>query len=421
VRNNLTRRLVLGTGAGILFGSYGACAAPRRIRTVIGTGVQGHVPDGASVRTATLNQPYGVYVDQANTLYWADFGSDRVLMLRRGSATVSVVAGNGIKGHSGDNGPAKSAQLSAPHEVRFDRRGNMLVAERDANVIRRIDRRSGSISTLVGTGTPGFSGDGGPSEKAQLKQPHSIALDRNDNLYICDIQNNRVRCRDAATGLLTTFAGNGEVADTPDEAPLTASLHGPRSIDIGPDGTMYLILREGNKVFSIDPAGKTLKRIAGTARKAMPVTRVRRAMRYGMDPKALPIRPTAISTFRTPKTTSSAESRCRTAMLTRSRGQDSAVTGRMAIRWAVLWHAPTASMSIVAFSTSEIQRTIASVRWKSDQRRVPANKRTTPNGCCDLESRFCRAKRLVTSDRPQSPRARLYAAHPLPGALLPGA
>jgi DNA-binding beta-propeller fold protein YncE len=267
VRNNLTRRLVLGTGAGILFGSYGACAAPRRIRTVIGTGVQGHVPDGASVRTATLNQPYGVYVDQANTLYWADFGSDRVLMLRRGSATVSVVAGNGIKGHSGDNGPAKSAQLSAPHEVRFDRRGNMLVAERDANVIRRIDRRSGSISTLVGTGTPGFSGDGGPSEKAQLKQPHSIALDRNDNLYICDIQNNRVRCRDAATGLLTTFAGNGEVADTPDEAPLTASLHGPRSIDIGPDGTMYLILREGNKVFSIDPAGKTLKRIAGTGAK----------------------------------------------------------------------------------------------------------------------------------------------------------
>ena len=255
---------MLGAGAGILFGSCGARAASKRIRTVIGTGMQGNLADGASAGTATLNQPYGVFVDRANTLYWADFGSDRVLMLARGSATVSVVAGNGTKGHSGDGGSAKSAQLSAPHEVRFDRSGNMLVAERDANVIRVVDRRSGSIATLVGTGTPGFSGDGGPSEKAQLKQPHSIALDKRDNLYICDIQNNRVRCRDSATGLLTTFAGNGEVTDTPDEARLATSLHGPRSIDIGPDGTMYLILREGNKVFSIDPVRKTLQRIAGT-------------------------------------------------------------------------------------------------------------------------------------------------------------
>jgi len=216
---------------------------------------------------ATLNQPYGVYVDRENTLYWADFGSDRVLLFRRGSDAVSVVAGNGVKGHSGDGGPAKLAQLSAPHEVRFDRKGNMLVAERDANVIRMIDRRTGSVSTLVGTGAPGFGGDDGPSEKAQLKQPHSIALDRRDNLYICDIQNNRVRRRDAATGLLTTFAGNGETTDTPDEAPLGTSLHGPRSIDIGPDGTMYLILREGNKVFRIDPATKSLRRIAGTGAK----------------------------------------------------------------------------------------------------------------------------------------------------------
>ena len=258
---------MLGAGAGIVLGSHGAAATPRRIRTIIGTGVQGHLSDGTSARTATLDQPYGVYVDQENSLYWADFGSDRVLMLGHGSGLVSVVAGNGIKGHSGDGGPAKLAQLSAPHEVRFDRRGNMLVAERDANVVRMVGGHSGLISTLVGTGAPGFGGDGGPSQKAQLKQPHSIALDKRDNLYICDIQNNRVRCRDAATGVLTTFAGNGEVTDTPDEAPLATALHGPRSIDIGPDGTMYLILREGNKVFSIDPAAKTLKRIAGTGAK----------------------------------------------------------------------------------------------------------------------------------------------------------
>jgi DNA-binding beta-propeller fold protein YncE len=143
----------------------------------------------------------------------------------------------------------------------------MFIAERDSHVIRFVDGKSGVISTLVGNGAPGFGGDEGASTQAQLKQPHSIVLDRADNLYICDIGNNRIRRRDAASGILTTFAGNGETGDTPDEAPLTAPLRGPRSIDIGPDGTMYLILREGNKVYSIDPTRKLLKRIAGTGAK----------------------------------------------------------------------------------------------------------------------------------------------------------
>ena len=262
-----TRRAILGASSGLVIGLRGARAAARRIVTVIGTGAQGTVTDGALAKTAALNQPYGVIVDRSGAIYWADFGSDRVLKLNRKTQRVSVAAGSGQKGHAGDGGPAKQALLSAPHEVRFDRKGNMLVAERDAHVIRRIDGRTGLISTLVGTGAPGFGGDGGPSDKAQLKQPHSIALDKHDNLYICDIQNNRVRYRDAVTGHLTTFAGNGEVNDTPDEAALTTALHGPRSIDMGPDGTLYLILREGNKVFSIDPAQKILKRIAGTGEK----------------------------------------------------------------------------------------------------------------------------------------------------------
>jgi len=261
----LTRRMVLGAGAACL--ALPAQAASKRIVTVVGTGSQGFAADGESVKTAKLDQPYGVLIGPDGALYWADFGSNRVMRFDRRSGKVFAVAGNGTKGHAGDGASAQSAVLSAPHEVRFDSKANMLIAERDAHVVRFVDRRSGQISTLVGTGLPGFGGDTGPSGKAQLRQPHSIVLDRNDNLYICDIQNNRIRKRDAATGILTTFAGNGETGDTPDEAPLTAPLHGPRSIDIGPDGTMYLILREGNKVFSIDPQRKTLKRIAGTGAK----------------------------------------------------------------------------------------------------------------------------------------------------------
>jgi sugar lactone lactonase YvrE len=258
-----SRRTVLAAGAALL--ALPAKAAERRIVTVVGTGVQGFAAHGESAQTAKLDQPYGVLVGPDGALYWADFGSNRVLRFQSGK--VFSVAGTGEKGHAGDGGPPLKALLSAPHEVRFDSKANMLVAERDAHVVRLVERKSSNISTLVGTGMPGFSGDSGPSNAAQLKQPHSIALDGQDNLYICDIQNNRVRRRDAASGILTTFAGNGETGDTPDEAPLTAPLHGPRSIDMAPDGTIYLILREGNKVYSIDPARKHLKHIAGTGAK----------------------------------------------------------------------------------------------------------------------------------------------------------
>jgi DNA-binding beta-propeller fold protein YncE len=261
--NHLTRRFVLGASGALIALPSGAQAV-RRMVTVVGTGVQGFAGHGEDVKTAKIDQPYGVLIGPDGALTWADFGSNRVLKFDSRAGKVFAVAGNGVKGHAGDGGAALAAELNAPHEVRFDSKANLYVAERDAHVVRFVARKSGVISTLVGTGEPGFSGDLGPSNQAQLKQPHSIVLDRNDNLFICDIQNNRVRRRDAASGILTTFAGNGETGDTPDEAPLTAPLHGPRSIDIGPDGTMYLILREGNKVFSIDPVKKLLKRVAGT-------------------------------------------------------------------------------------------------------------------------------------------------------------
>jgi DNA-binding beta-propeller fold protein YncE len=112
---------------------------------------------------------------------------------------------------------------------------------------------------------PGFSGDGGPANKAQLNQPHSIALDRADNVYICDIMNNRVRRIESKTGLISTFAGTGARTPTPEEGALAdTSVTGPRSIDIAPDVTMYLVLREGNKLFVIDPVQGRLKHLAGT-------------------------------------------------------------------------------------------------------------------------------------------------------------
>jgi DNA-binding beta-propeller fold protein YncE len=236
-----------------------------RITTIAGTGVAGMAADGELADRAAINNPFGLVIGPDGALYWADFGSNRVLRLDLKTRKISVIAGNGMKGYAGDGGPATAAQLSAPHEVRFDSKGNIYVAERDSHVVRYIDMKSGMISTAAGTGMRGYSGDGGPANQAELAQPHSIALDKADNVYICDIQNHRVRRIDAKTRIISTFAGTGQQDPTPADAPLAGTpTRGPRSIDIAPDGTMYLILREGNKVFSIDPAHTRLKHIAGT-------------------------------------------------------------------------------------------------------------------------------------------------------------
>jgi sugar lactone lactonase YvrE len=230
-------------------------AASARITTLVGTGSP----------SDSANNPFGLVIGPDRGLYWADFGSHRVLRYDVGTRAVSVVAGTGKAGYSGDGGPAASAQMNAPHEVRFDSKGNIFVAERDNHVVRYIDMKSKTISTAAGTGMRGYSGDGGPANQAQLAQPHSIALDRSDNVYICDIMNNRVRRIDPKSGAIITFAGTGERGNTTDEAALDGTpVAGPRSIEIAPDGTMYLILREGNKVFSIDVARRRLKRTAGT-------------------------------------------------------------------------------------------------------------------------------------------------------------
>lgn len=252
-----TRRVLLAAGASLI-GTPLHAAPGDGIVTIIGPGTNALTP----------NNPYGVIIGPDDALYWADFGSDRVLRLDLTSGHAASVAGSGAKGHRGDGGAAVEAELNAPHEVRFDRKGNMYIAERDAHVIRHVDMHTGKISTIAGTGAPGFGGDGGPAEKAQLHQPHSIALDEKDNLYICDILNNRVRMRDAATGLISTFAGTGETGSFADTAPLDGTaLHGPRSIDFAPDGTMFLVLREGNKIVRIDRHERVLTRIAGTGRK----------------------------------------------------------------------------------------------------------------------------------------------------------
>ena len=166
------------------------------------------------------------------------------------------------------SGAATNALLNEPYEIRFDDTGNMLFVEMKNHLIRRVDAKSGVISTIAGTGQPGFSGDGGPATQARFTQPHSLQLDRNGNIFICDIGNHRIRRVDAHTGIISTFAGTGAKLPTPDGAKFAeAPLHGPRAIDFDREENLWLALREGNAVFKLDVSAGTIHHIADTGMK----------------------------------------------------------------------------------------------------------------------------------------------------------
>jgi sugar lactone lactonase YvrE len=235
-----------------------AQAAGARVSTLIGTGAGGY-------SDTQVNNPYGLVVGPDGALYFCDLDNQRIRRLDLTTRQLTTIAGSGDRGYRGDGGPAIAAALNMPHELRFDRRGDLYIAERDSHVVRKVDRATGIITTVAGTGIAGFSGDGGPGANAQLRQPHSIVFDRDGTLLICDIGNHRIRRLHLDTGVIETYAGTGEAAATSDGAPVRgAPLKGPRTMALARNGDLYLALREGNAIYRIDAASQTLHHVAGT-------------------------------------------------------------------------------------------------------------------------------------------------------------
>jgi streptogramin lyase len=228
------------------------------VRTVVGTGQPG-------CSDTQVNDPFGLMIGPDGALYFCEVGNQRIRRLDLQAGTIATVAGTGERGYSGDGSPATDAAMNMPHELCFDQAGNIYVVERDSHAVRRIDRSTGTISTVAGTGDVGFGGDGGPATEAQLRQPHSIAFDTNGDLLICDIGNHRVRRLNLSTGIIETYAGTGDREPTPNGAPIQGTpLNGPRTIVVGPDGSLYLALREGNAIYRLDPAAGRIEHLAGT-------------------------------------------------------------------------------------------------------------------------------------------------------------
>jgi streptogramin lyase len=235
------------------------------IYAVAGTGKTGYSGDGGPAMKAELHDPFDVALDRDVNLFFSDTMNHCVRRVDVKTGVITTVAGCGKKGYSGDGGPATEATMNEPYGIAFDADGNLFIVDRLNACIRRVDAKSKTIRTIAGTGKPGFSGDGGPAEKAQLREPNGIALDGRGKLYIADVRDQRVRVLDLASGVITTFCGNGEKKEAGDGGPYQqAKLLGPRAVAVGRDGSVYICEREGNAIRRVNLATGMIERVAGT-------------------------------------------------------------------------------------------------------------------------------------------------------------
>ncbi len=206
------RAVVADASGNLLIADRGTCRVRKvtagTITTVAGNGEWGALGDGGAAIIAQLGGPEGLALDGTGDIYIADRSNG---LRKLSDGIITTVAGNGTRGYLGDGGPATNAQLNQPRSVALDGGGNLYIADSSSNTIRRVMAVTGMISTIAGNGAGGYSGDGLPSTSAQLNYPSGIAFDGAGDLYIADMGSHRIRKIAAASGIITTVAGNGTV------------------------------------------------------------------------------------------------------------------------------------------------------------------------------------------------------------------
>ena len=234
------------------------------IRTIVGTGEPGYSGDGGPASDAILREPFMCAFDTAGNLFFCESRNYVVRRVDAATGVITTVAGTGEAGYSGDGGPATAAMINEPYALDVDTaNGDIYVVDRLSATVRRVDGATGIITTVAGTGEPGYSGDGGPGPQAQMREPNDCFLDGKGGLLIADIQDQRIRHLDLATGIIDTFAGNGEKARGGDGMPAKqASILGARAACMDRRGNTYIAEREGNGVRMVT-AGGIMATVAG--------------------------------------------------------------------------------------------------------------------------------------------------------------
>lgn len=218
-----------------------------------GGGAYGFGGDGGAADLARFYRPTGVAYDSAGNLYIADSRNHRVRQISP-SGTVTTIAGTGQADYLGDGGPAIYARLNTPLTVAADRAGNVYIADTGNHRVRRVTP-GGVISTVAGNGLRGFGGEGTLATISQLDSPSALAFDADENLYIADAGNHRVR-RVAPNGIITTVAGSGIKAFTGDGGlAVLASLDTPRGVAMDNSGNLYVADTGNNRVRRVNSSG----------------------------------------------------------------------------------------------------------------------------------------------------------------------
>src|SRR5438876_70388 len=220
-------------------------ALSQTINTVAGGGAG----DGGAATDASLNQPRGVALDASGNLYIADQSNLRIRKVDAAAGIITTVAGNGSPAFAGDGGAATSASLNEPSGVAVDASGNVYIADQSNHRIRKVDAATGIITTVAGNGSPAFAGDGGAATSASLNNPDGVAVDASGNVYIADQSNHRIRRVPAATGIITTVAGNGSPAFAGDGGAATsASLNYPDRVALDASGNLYIADQNNHRI-----------------------------------------------------------------------------------------------------------------------------------------------------------------------------
>jgi sugar lactone lactonase YvrE len=222
--------------------------------------------DGGPAAAATLNFPSAVAVDSRGTLYIADTFNHRVRIVEAATGIIRTLAGTGAARFSGEGGPAEKAALNEPVALVLDeQRGRLYIADLANYRVRMVELKTGATSTYAGSGEQDYDGDGQPARQAGLTGPSGLALDAEGNLYIADTFCGRVRRVDAATGLISTVAGDGteyRYQGVPNE--FSTGLARPASIALAADGTLYITDSDNHLIRKWNPRSKIITAVAGT-------------------------------------------------------------------------------------------------------------------------------------------------------------
>jgi sugar lactone lactonase YvrE len=253
----------LFAGALLLAGMSAQNVAAQIINTAAGDGVAGYNGDDIPALKAELHDPTAVALDAEGNLFIADAANDIIRRVDRKSGIITTVVGSEFACQdSGDHGPADQALLCSPDGLTIDRFGNLFIADTANHRIRRVDHRTHIITTIAGTGTIGFSGDGGPATSAQLAAPNDVKTDWFGNVYIADTANFRIRRVDAKTGIIETIVGNGTGGDG--SLAVDAQIGDSFGITFDQEGNLFVGDSTENSVHRVDHKTGILMTVAGT-------------------------------------------------------------------------------------------------------------------------------------------------------------